>query len=71
MHPRWQICECTELGCNQETYQDTQTGEEKRGKAWSASSIKKHLKDISKKKTREEKEKAGEPVQQDVHQSQV
>ncbi|KAA1108770.1 hypothetical protein PGT21_025175 [Puccinia graminis f. sp. tritici] len=57
MHSRWKICQCTELGCNQETYRDSETGEEKMGKAWSVTSFKSHLKVLSQRKQTDEKER--------------
>ena len=55
MRSRWKICQCTELGCNHETYQDETRNEDQKGKPWSAMSYKEHLKAIMKKRRSEEK----------------
>ncbi|KAA1092666.1 hypothetical protein PGT21_010747, partial [Puccinia graminis f. sp. tritici] len=64
MATRWQICQCPDFGCDQQTYRDTTTGEDRRGKAWSAPSFKKHLKNITKKQLKDRKEQADDTVTQ-------
>ena len=66
MASQWQVCECAELGCDQETYQDPITGEDQKGKAWSVPSFKKHLQAISNTKKKNQKNMVEEQVPRHV-----
>ena len=66
MASQWKVCECNELGCEQENYQDTFTGEDHTGKAWSVPLFKKHLQAISNTKKKNQKNMVEEQVPRHV-----